>query len=330
MLIPEEKPYMNGLNSYYIAIDRFIEHLQGEIGSGCLYCHSVKEEVLIYFDEQDVIRAVIQKKGKPACTCRKMDAVIKLLATTNFLLTVYALDPNAVFFWGQMPPFKRGKKILTSKDIRLPDLVFRLNSKKLYGFVQVETAGQKERAIIFLHKGSRIGGSYSWGTGGLDTSDAMYNQLVKSVQDTSARFRIGHFLAQDHATAPGRKDAKNTVPGTNIEIAELDRALELFLDRYVQVVRQQSKGEPIVLLKQEFIDQLEKYPFLDPFKDIFTYLDGQICCSDEIGRESIAEGVVDCVWNVVKTNKLENAFRAALSGCESKDILAACNIKVAR
>jgi hypothetical protein len=43
MLIPEEQPYLKGLNSYYIAIDRFVEHLQGEIGSGCLYCQSVKE-----------------------------------------------------------------------------------------------------------------------------------------------------------------------------------------------------------------------------------------------------------------------------------------------
>jgi len=330
MLIPEEQPYLKGLNSYYIVIDRFVEHLQGEIGSGCLYCQSVKEEVLVYFDEHDVIRGVIQKNGEPAYTTQNMEPVIKSLATTNFLITVYALDPNAIFFWGQIPPFKRAQKVLTSKEIRLPDLLFRLNAKKFYGFVRVKIVGQKERAILFLHKGSRIGGSYSWGRGGLDPSDATYNQLLKYVQEAPAKFFIGHFQAEAHAADPRLKNQDITVPGTDVKIADLDRALELFLDHFVRVVRKKSKSEPIVLLKQEFMDQLQTYPFLDPFKDIFDYVDGRVHCSNEISRDTIAEGVVDCAWNVIKAHKLEKKFRAALSGCESKDVLAACNISVAR
>jgi len=330
MLIPEEQPYLKGLNSYYIVIDRFVEHLQGEIGSGCLYCQSVKEEVLVYFDEHDVIRGVIQKNGEPAYTTQNMEPVIKSLATTNFLITVYGLDPNAIFFWGQIPPFKRAQKVLTSKEIRLPDLLFRLNAKKFYGFVRVKIVGQKERAILFLHKGSRIGGSYSWGRGGLDPSDATYNQLLKYVQEAPAKFFIGHFQAEAHAADPRLKNQDITVPGTDVKIADLDRALELFLDHFVRVVRKKSKSEPIVLLKQEFMDQLQTYPFLDPFKDIFDYVDGRVHCSNEISRDTIAEGVVDCAWNVIKAHKLEKKFRAALSGCESKDVLAACNISVAR
>jgi len=330
MLIPEEQPYLRGLNSYYIAIDRFVEHLQGEIGSGCLYCQSAEEEVLVYFDEQEIIRGVIQKNGEPAYTTTNIEPVIKSLARTNFLITVFALNPNAIFFWGQIPPFKRAKKILTSKDIRLPDLMYRLNAKNFYGFVRVQIVGQRERAILFLHKGSRIGGSYSWGRGGLDPSDAMYNQLLKYVQEAPAKFFIGHFLAEAHAVDPRQKERNITVPGTDVKIADLDRALELFLGHFVRVIRKKSKSEPIVLLKQEFIDQLNKYPFLDPFKDIFDYVDGRVHCSDEISRDTIAEGVVDCVWNVIKAHKLEKNFLAALIGCESKDILAACNIPVIR
>jgi len=330
MLIPEEQPYLQGLNSYYIAIDRFVEHLQGEIGSGCLYCQSAKEEVLVYFDEHDIIRGVIQKNGEPAYTTRNMEPVLKSLGRTNFTIAVFALDPNAIFFWGQIPPFKRAQKILTSKEIRLPDLVYRLNAKKFYGFVQVKIIGLEERAILFLHKGSRIGGSYSWGKGGLDPSDNAYNQLLKLVQKEPAQFLIGHFQAEAHATDPRLEKQSITVPGTDVKIADLDRALELFLDHFVQVIRKKSKSEPMVLLKQEFMDKLDIYPFLDPFKDIFDYVDGRVHCSNEISRDTIAEGVVDCAWNVIKAHKLEKKFRAALSGCESKDILAACNIRVAR
>ncbi len=330
MLIPEEQPYLKGLNSYYIAIDRFVEHLQGEIGSGCLYCQSVKEEVLVYFDEHDVIRGVIQKTGEPAYTTHNMEPVLKSLARTNFLITVFALDPNAIFFWGQIPPFKRAQKTLTSKDIRLPDLIYRLNAKNFYGFVRVKIVGQKERAILFLHKGSRIGGSYSWGRGGLDPSDTSYNQLLKLVQEAPAQFFVGHFMAEAHAPDPRQQARQVTVPGTDVKIADLDRALELFLEHFVKVVRKKSKSEPMVLLKQEFINKLDTYPFLDPFKDIFDYVDGRVHCSDEISRDTIADGVVDCAWNVIRENRLEKKFRAALSGCESKDILAACNITVAR
>jgi hypothetical protein len=330
MLIPEEQPYQTGLNSYYIAIDRFVEHLQGEIGSGCLYCLSAKEEVLIYFDEHEVIRGIIQKNGEPAYTTHNMDPVLKSLGRTNFQLTVFAMDPNAIFFWGQIPPFKRAKKILTSKDIRLPDLLYRLNSKNFYGFVQVQIVGQQERAILFLHKGSRIGGSYSWGRGGLDPSDSSYNQLLKLVQKTPAQFTIGHFQAEAHTHDPRQQDQAVTVPGTDVKVADLDRALELFLNHFVQIIRKKSKSEPIVLLKQEFMDKLDVYPFLDPFKDIFDYVDGRVHCSDEVSRDTIADGVVDCAWNVIKAHRLEKKFRAALSGCESKDVLAACNITVAR
>ena len=334
MLIPEERPYLKGLNSYYVVIDRFVEHLQGEIGSGCLYCQSAKEEVLIYFDEHDVIRSVIQKNGQPASIINTMEPVVESLGRTNFVITVFALDPNAIFFWGQIPPFKWAQKTLTSEEIRLPDLLYRLNAKKFYGFVRVEITDQKEGAILFLHRGSRIGGSYSWGRGGLDPSDASYNQLLKLVQEAPARFFVGHFKPEVSSVPSPQQEIKNiteiTVPGTDVQFEDLDHALELFLDHYVQVVRKKSKSDPTVLLKQEFMDKLDTYPFLDPFKDIFDYEDGRVHCSNEVSRDTIAEGVVDCAWNVIKAHKLEKKFRAALSGCESKDILAACNIRVAR
>ncbi len=38
MLIPRERPYLEGLNSYYLQLEKFIEHLQGEIGSGGVHC----------------------------------------------------------------------------------------------------------------------------------------------------------------------------------------------------------------------------------------------------------------------------------------------------
>ena len=327
MLIPEEKPYLTGLNSYYLIIDRFVEHLQGEIGSGCLYCQSPGQEVLVYFDEHEVIRGVIQRSGEQAVSTWEMETVLQTLTTGNFSVTVYFLDPNAIFFWGQIPPFKRAQKELQSVDIRLPDLLFRLNAKKIFGFVRVKLIGRKERALLFLHKGKRLGGSYSWGKGGLDSSDESYNKLLNLLQSTPGQFTIGHFqkeqLRDPRAAAP-----PSNVPGTDVKISDLDRALEEFLHHFTVLVRKKTKSEPMVLLKQEFINNLELYPFLDPFKDIFDYVDGKVHCSNEVGRDKIAAGVVDCAWNVIQANRLEKKFTAAINRCESMDVFDACNISV--
>ncbi len=329
MLIPEEPPYLSGLNSYYLSIDRFVEHLQGEIGSGCLYCQSAGQEVLVYFDEHEVIRGVIQKNGEQAYTTRDMAPVLQSLTTTNFAVTVYSLDPNAIFFWGQMPPFKRAQKELQSIDIRLPDLVFRLNAKKIFGFVRVKLIGRKERALLFLHKGKRLGGSYSWGKGGLDSSDESYNKLLQLLQSTPALFSIGHFQ-KEQLRDPRNAPPPSNIPGTNVLVSDLDRALEEFLHHFTVLVRKKTKSEPIVLLKQEFINNLELYPFLDPFKDIFDYVDGKVHCSNDVGRDKIAAGVVECAWKVIQDNRLEQKFATAINGCESMAVFDACNIPVQR
>ncbi len=330
MLIPEEQPYITGLNSYYLSIDRFVEHLQGEIGSGCLYCQSAGQEVLVYFDEHEIIRGVIQKNGEQAYTTREMDPVLQSLATTNFLVTVYSLEPNAIFFWGQIPPFKRAQKELQSVDIRLPDLLFRLNAKKIFGFVRVKLIGRKERALLFLHKGKRLGGSYSWGKGGLDPSDINYNKLLKLLQSTPALFSIGHFQKEQQLRDPRSVPPPSNIAGTDISIVELDRALEEFLHHFTLLVRKKTKSEPIVLLKQEFINNLETFPFLDPFKDIFDYVDGRIHCSNDVSREKIAAGVVACAWNVIQSNKLEGKFGSAINRSEFTKVFDACNISVRR
>lgn len=131
MLIPKEKPFLTGLNSYYLSIDKFIEHLQGEIGSGCFYCQSADQEILVYFDEQEIIRSIIQDNGERAQNSQNLEFVTQSLAKKNFLVTIYYLDPSSIFFWGQIPSFQRVKAKIRTTDIALPDLFFRLRSETL-------------------------------------------------------------------------------------------------------------------------------------------------------------------------------------------------------
>ncbi len=324
MLIPLERPYLEGLNSYYLQIDKFVEHLQGEIGSGCLYFSSSSQEILIYFDEQEILRAVVQDNGAHAQVSPTLKPVLEALNFKNFRVAVYRLDPSAIFFWGQMPQFQRAKKELTSADIQLPDLIFRLKQKNFSGFVHVRFAGKKGGALLFFHNGQRVGGSYSWGIGGLDSSDRAYNDLLKELQKNRASFAIGHFLPEkQEESSPQFSDGP-------MFFSNLDTALEELLGHFTALLRKKTKSDPIILLKQQFVENMDEYPFLDPFKAMFDYADGRVSFSDNAPREKIAAAIVECTWNVVIEHRLEKKFRAVLKKWDYKSALEERGITVER
>lgn len=332
MLIPLEQPYLQGLNSYYLQIDKFIEHLQGEIGSGCLYFRSSTQEILIYFDEQEVLRGVLQDNGAHAQVSPTLEPVFEALQLKNFRVVVYQLDPNAIFFWGQMPQFKRAKKELQSSDIQLPDLIFRLRQKQFSGFVHVRFTEQEGGALLFFHNGERVGGSYSGGRGGLDPSDAAYNNLLKELQKDPAVFAIGHFIAEEKEEdrAGGREEKGGIGTDDSRFFSNLDTGLEEFIDHFVKIMHKKTKSDPIILLKQRFIDRMDEFPFLDPFKAMFDYSDGKVEFSDDAPRGKIAAAIVECAWDVIIDNRLEKKFRAAIKKWAYKSALEERGIVVER
>ncbi len=331
MLIPLEQPYLQGLNSYYLQIDKFVEHLQGEIGSGCLYFKSSSQEILIYFDEQEILRGVVQDNGAHAQVSPTLEPVFDALNFKNFRVVVYRLDANAIFFWGQMPQFQRAKKELNSEDIQLPDLIFRLKQKSFSGFIHIRFSDEKGRALLFFHKGQRVGGSYPLGAGGLDSSDRTYNDLLKQLQKNRATFAIGHFLPEKkQETAKAGTGSAGEPSGETMLFSNLDIALEEFLGHFVTLLYRKKKTDPVILLKQQFVEKMDEYPFLDPFKAMFDYTDGQVGFSDDAPREKIAAAIVECVWNVVIENRMEKKFRAVLKKWDYKSALEERGIVVER
>lgn len=196
MLIPKERPYLEGLNSHYLHLERFIEHLQGDIGSGAVHCISKSLEMLIYFTETEIVSSLIHEKGREAHYVPAFEIARGSFYAGNFMVSVYQLDAHAIFFWAQMPPFQWAKSTLKSNEITLPDLISRLRQKQFSGFIEVKTMNKSDSAILFFHEGDRIGGSYSWGKGGMNTTDDAYNSLLSRVQATEGVFTFGNFIKE--------------------------------------------------------------------------------------------------------------------------------------
>ena len=330
MLIPKEKPYLDGLNSYYLSMDRFIEHLQGDIGSGCLYCRSTDQEILVYFDEREIVRGVIQQSGERAQMSQSIEPVLQSLDIKNFMVSVYFLDSSSIFFWAQMPDFKRAKATLKSTDIPLHDLVHRLNQKKFSGFIDISLLDQNEGAILFFHQGKRSGGSYSWGRGGLNPSEDEYNHLLGLLQSHAASYDLGHFKSE----SPKKKEPSDTQTSDSnapIYFSNLDTAMEEFMAIFIQITRKKVKTDPLILLKQKFLDVMDQYPVLEPFNNFYDLKDdGSIEFAENAPREDIAAAIVDASWSVVEDNKLRKKFAAAIKKWAYRSALEERGIEVDR
>jgi len=196
MLTPRERPYLNGLNSYYLHLDKFIEHLQGDIGSGGIHCRAPFLELLIYFNENEIISSLLQEKGGKAISPPSFEIIRGSFYSANFSVKVYQLEAHAIFYWAQMPSFQRAKSALKSTEIPLPDLIFRLRQKQFSGFIEVELVNKDDSAVLFFNEGERIGASYTWGTGGMSVSDEDYNTLLGRLQSGEGLFTFGSFVKE--------------------------------------------------------------------------------------------------------------------------------------
>ncbi|MCL2340682.1 MAG: hypothetical protein FWC49_03140 [Proteobacteria bacterium] len=196
MLLPREKPYLDGLNSYYLHLERFIEHMQGEVGSGGVHCLSPGLEMMIYFNEQEIISNLLQSKGQPAAFVPSLEIARAAFYSATYAVNVFQLDPHAIFFWAQMQSFQRAKASLKSTEIPLPDLIFRLRQKHFSGFIDVQLVKKNDGGILFFNDGNRIGGSYSWGKGGMSMSDEHYHTLLSRIQLHEGTFTFGTFLKE--------------------------------------------------------------------------------------------------------------------------------------
>lgn len=334
MLIPREKPYLEGLNSYYLQLEKFIEHMQGDIGSGGIHCKSLNVEMLIYFNEQETISTLVQKKNEKAGFISSYEIARNIFYDDNFAVRVFQLDDHAIFFWAQMPSFQRAKASLKSTEIPLPDLIFRLSQKQFSGFIDVRLLKKNDNSLLFFHEGKRIGGSYSWGKGGLSVSDEDYNTMISIVQMSDGVFNFGSFVQEEKTAEPqAERPVEDAGPlrksGSRIAnpvYNELRPALEEFLFFYTQVVQKKAKIDPLDTLNVHMLARVSDFPCLDPAQVSFEYSNGVVKFAAGAPAEQITRAVVACAWEVINSLKLRLDFAQELQQMKTRRLFQQKNI----
>jgi hypothetical protein len=94
--IPQDDPVLNHLNSYYLDLQRLIEHCQGELGAGGIHFKSVSSEGVIFFDQNEIVNAVLEEKEISLGGGRAAWALVESSAIRNYSVSVYQLDETEV------------------------------------------------------------------------------------------------------------------------------------------------------------------------------------------------------------------------------------------
>ncbi len=294
IILPKEKPVIQGLNTYYLNVRRLIEHCQGELGCGGVHFHSASGEGVIFFDKDDILNGLFQ--GKDGDLLKGKTAVEKLLATVdefNFTVNVYTIEPEKAYFWANIPSAEVIYKDLSTEFTDLEGLIKKMASEKLTGYIEVSIKDGEESGLIFLIDGRIIGGSYSWAQGELNGSPESRNELVGKTKKLGGTFHVSRISALKTRPAPKSDAGPADTLGEEDVIVPLQELLELF-ERTVRAGRF-HKGDFNTALKKKFMEKADTYSFLDPFAGDFEYANGTIRFSGKASGEELLRGVTGSV-----------------------------------
>lgn len=303
VVIPKQQPVLENLNIYYLNVGKLLEHFQGEIGSGGIYFKSHAAEGVIFFDQDHLVSGFFQDKE---VKISGREAVERLLAAGNeynFSVNIYRIEPEEVYYWASIPTAEKIYKDLSTEFTDLEGLIKKMSAEKLTGYIDVTISNGNENGLIFLINGKIRGGSYSWGNGTPSPSKKNQDLLVQKTKELGGAFNVCRISLKN--------DRTEDQPGAE-EVIQSQKAivmLEALLGIFEKVVREKNKKADFQkLLKQKFVENADRFTFLDPFAGEFEYAQGKIAFSGRVSDQDLVDGVVTAVKQMAR----ELGMQAAL------------------
>ncbi len=302
IIIPREKPVIEDLNSYYIDIERLFEHYQGEIGYGCIHFRSPVAEAAIFFDKDELLNGCYEDRQQQLSGKSTYDSIRQATQKQNFNINIYKIAEERVYFWANLPDAKKLYKDLSTEFTDLKGLIKKMAAEKLTGYIDVAIGNGKESALVFLNNGQIIGGSYSWGGGGLNRTAEAQIELVQRTKQHGGIFQVCRIPVRESAASD-----VTVVPNTEIKaVASILTVLEDLLNSFGQIflAHKKSGHDYQTVLKKKFIEMADEYHFLDPFAAEFEYLGQKITYHGDSSDVELANGVIASIKALATDLKL--------------------------
>lgn len=296
IVLPKHRPIVEKLNSYYLHIRKLFEHYQGELGSGAIHFKSPFAEAVIYFDKDEMLNGVFKGDGSLVTGQEAVERVIEASDNNNFIITIYQIPFEDIYFWANVPNSQEVYKDLSTEFTDLEGLISKMKAEKLTGFINVSLNNGSEGGIVFFNGGQIAGGSFSWGPLPLEKLQEGVRTLVEKSKDLGATFYVSKILPRNGAL---NLDSESQVQKNSWHVLV---ALEELIATFEQLYKSNGRtGKDFrTLLKKKFLEKAEEFEFLDPFAGEFEYQDRKISFVGDASDEMLARGVIESVKELAK------------------------------
>ena len=287
--VPKHKPIHRNLNSYYIDLNRLLEHFQGELDAGGIHLKSPMAEGVIFFDDNAFVNAIFETRGRTFEGRTAMRHIINSAAQGNYTLAVYRIEPDTIYFWSNIPNAESVYSDLSAEFTDLEGLIKKMSAEKLTGYIDISLGGGREGGKICFYNGMLIDITASWNRSTPAEPDKTRLLLVKKAREDGGLFNVFRVPLERRGNdaAPTTKDRQP--PDTD---RYLDMASDL-MAQFERVVKAQKtiRDDFSTLIKRKFVQRADQYDFLDPFAAEFEYRDGRVQFAGTSPMDKVVAGL---------------------------------------
>lgn len=312
IIVPDTPPAVEGLNSYYLLLDRLLEHFQHELEAGALHLRAPAAECVVYFDETGPVGGTYRDDTDEVSGSGAFDRLLREAPRHNFRVAVHPLELERVHYWAGIPHAEVVHRDLSAEFTDLDGLIRKMQAERLSGYIEVAAGGGDAPAQLFFAQGRFIGGRYPWReVARLDRGRESVLALRKRVRRDGGVFTVRRIAPERPAAAPAPAAGTTDAPDEAREVIEALRGLLTIAENTVRADRR-GRVDFVTRLKKKFVQRADRWEFLDPFSAEFEYADGRIAFHGDAPPERLARGVAACVAEVAADLKLDAALATNL------------------
>ncbi len=300
IVIPKNMPVVQGLNSFYLNVERFIEHFSGEVPTAGIHFISSSAEAVVFIDDYSVLNGIFTDKTGTFQGAEAVDYINKNAGEHNFSVSVYEIESDYIHYWSNLSNAEVIHSKLSTEFTDLKKLIMKMQSEKLTGYVEVTINDVQEKGTVFLNMGSISGTLFPWNREKLTNSLQDMEQLIKTSEKSGGEFNVYQVKLVNNNFADTLDTSKETVEPSSPEmsIAIVEELLSIFEDTFK--TNKKGKADFKTLLKRKFVEKADRYGFLDPFAAEFHYADGKIEYNGTASTATLARGIIDCIKEIAE------------------------------
>jgi hypothetical protein len=319
LVIPKENPTLGNMNSYYVQIPRLIEHFQGEVGCGALHFKSSSSEGILFFDKDEILNGVVFGRNGESNGRDVIEQLIQSTESTNYILSVYQIKTEDIYFWSTMPNAKRIYQDLSTEFTDLEGLVKKMGTEELTGFIEVGIGQSKDGGLILFNNGQVCGGSYSWGAGDSLRDAQDLEKLIKMTKERGGLFHVSRMQPAESVPEVIEEElpVEELLSKPSLRILTAIEELMVIFERTARQVRNLD-SDFATLLNRKFVEKADQYPFLDPFAAEFKYADKKITFVGDTTDEELINGILESLIEIADEINARAKFKSDLTTWSKK------------